>query len=1027
MFFKDAYGTRSVNERIFPNRPYTRFRTFRLRDGGTDYKWAMMRDTLMGMSGIDMPSMPSSDHNRAVVFLDGEYYGQMEVREHLKQDYLEQVYGIDANAVDIVDVNGSLAAQQGTLEGFNAWWAWVTSHRTELAADFDLLRRVIDPETLANYLAIELYGNNVDWPGNNERFWHARAQDSPWKFAVNDLDLTFDCPFTGAQGPAANSFGRLGGGGYTSTLFQVATANPTFKTYLINVFADLMNTSLSQAVAEAHFMTLVNEMTPLMPEFYARWPQNTVQGWMNETAKVLTYLRAREAGFLPRIQAQFALGNQPRYLLTVNVNDVTMGTVQVNTVNLGLGGRLVDVSRPWTGRYFPNVPITVTALPAPGHKFVGWQGATSSLQPTETLTFNSDSAITATFAPDPMWKPPVKPQPPVPPPGMRNLASGGTATQSSSSNATHAALAIDGDPSRAAAANSMATTNSEFNAWWQVDLGQAADIFRVDLFTRADMADFAIFVSTDDMSGRSYASLAADQSVWQFVQKGPCHIQQSRLVGRTGRYVRVQRAGIGSMGIAEVQVMGVPSSTLVPDPALLRNLALGKTATSSSDGGGAASLAVDANADPSAMRTTALTRVENTPWWEVDLGDPHTIGAVHVYGASRPANFVVFVSPQPMAGKSLAELEADATIWKKQVPGAIGGLIHLSAETVGRYVRVARKDSNVSLGLAEVVVLGLVPVAPLSAPCVPGCGTMPPMRKPVMLVAIGLFSLLPACTDPEGGERDAGDGTVGDMALPATPPDFTCAAPRTACGASCVNLADDRQNCGTCGNACPPGVSCLSGACTPTCDPGLTRCSGMCVDTMTDGAHCGACGKACDKGRLCVKGVCDCAPPMTTCLDTCVDLQSDARNCALCGKACAPGVHCVKGVCGGNGCPPGQSPCGGNCYDLKADAAHCGACGVACNKGESCLLGVCGTCAQGKDACAGQCVDLQSDFDNCGACSKACKLGESCIGGFCDGGCGPGRANCNGNCVDLTSDISNCGACGVACNKRQQCLKGMCI
>ena len=64
-------------------------------------------------------------------------------------------------------------------------------------------------------------------------------------------------------------------------------------------------------------------------------------------------------------------------------------------------------------------------VPAPGFKFTGWQGATSSLQPTETLTFNSDSAITATFATDPMWKPPVKPQPPSPPPpGMRNLALG---------------------------------------------------------------------------------------------------------------------------------------------------------------------------------------------------------------------------------------------------------------------------------------------------------------------------------------------------------------------------------------------------------------------------------------------------------------------------------------------------------------------------------------------------------------------------------------------------------------------------
>ena len=713
VLFKDAYGPRSMSERVFPNRAYTKFRTFRLRDGGTDYKWAMMRDTVINTAGIDMPTVPFSDHTRSVVFLNGDYYGQMEIREHIKQDYLESVYGVDANAVDIVDVNGNLAAQQGDLEGYNAWYAWVGAHRAELAADYDLLRSVIDPESFASYIAVELYGNNVDWPNNNERFWHARAQDAPWKFLLNDLDLTMDCPFTGAPaGPAVNSFGRLGNS-RTGTLYQIAIANPTFKNYLINVFADLLNTSLSLPVADARYASVLAEMTPLMPEFYARWPQNTVQGWMTECAKVKGYLDAREAGFLPHIQAQLGIGNAPRYKLTVNVNDVTMGTVRVNTVNLGLGGRLVDVNQPWVGRYFPNIPITVTALPAPGFKFTGWQGASMSMNASEILNPNKDSALTATFAADPMWQPPVKPQPPVAPPGTRDVALGGIATQSSTVNGAHAALAVDGDTNGLMAGNSMALTNTEATAWWQVDLGQSADIFRVDLSSRVEMADFAIFVSSADMAGKSYANLLLDQTVWRFVQKGPGYTQQSRLVGRKGRYVRVMRAGTGALAIAEVQVLGVPAMTLVPDPSALRNLSLGRVAIASSDGGGAAPLAVDGNADANlAARSVALTRIENYPFWEVDLGAKHLIGAVHLYGSARPANFTVLISSAPMAGRTLVDLVADAGIWKRDVTPAIGNLIQLPVEAVGRYVRIQRKDVNVALGLAEVVVLGAVPTSP---------------------------------------------------------------------------------------------------------------------------------------------------------------------------------------------------------------------------------------------------------------------------------------------------------------------------
>ena len=255
--FKDAYGPRTVTEKIFLNRPYKTFRDFRVRDGSTDYKWALMRDTLMGMAANDMPLMPAGDHNRSVVFLNGEYYGQMEVREHCKQDWMAEKYGIDPNNVDIIDTRGGPHLEYGDLEAYNAWNAWVNNHKAELAADYDLLRAVMDPDTLANYIAIELYGNNVDWPNNNERFWRARAQDTPWRFVANDLDLTLDCPFAAGGGPAANPFNKMtGGGSNTSKLFLAATANPTFKNYLINVFADLMNTAFS-----------------------IRWPRRTTTRW----------------------------------------------------------------------------------------------------------------------------------------------------------------------------------------------------------------------------------------------------------------------------------------------------------------------------------------------------------------------------------------------------------------------------------------------------------------------------------------------------------------------------------------------------------------------------------------------------------------------------------------------------------------------------------------------------------------------------------------------------------------------------
>src|SRR5262245_2425025 len=84
----------------------------------------------------------------------------------------------------------------------------------------------------------------------------------------------------------------------------------------------------------------------------------------------------------------------------------------------------------------------------------------------------------------------------------------------------------------------------------------------------------------------------------------------------------------------------------------------------------------------------------------------------------------------------------------------------------------------------------------------------------------------------------AGAADPDDMAKTQAPPARSCPAPRVPCGNSCTNLADDRSNCGSCGNACMPGVPCMAGMCVPGCDPGKNKCAGMCVNLMEDNANC---------------------------------------------------------------------------------------------------------------------------------------------------------------------------------------------
>ena len=117
-----------------------------------------------------------------------------------------------------------------------------------------------------------------------------------------------------------------------------------------------------------------------------------------------------------------------------------------------------------------------------------------------------------------------------------------------------------------------------------------------------------------------------------------------------------------------------------------------------------------------------------------------------------------------------------------------------------------------------------------------------------------------------------------------------------ACG---TNLLADRNNCGTCGNACPQAsafpelnmdTQCVDGACQRQCVPRSGVQYGDCNGLVDDGCetnlgndpdHCGACGNACPAGpdgaRRCINGQCGCPIGQTWC-DSRMHRHRDRRH-----------------------------------------------------------------------------------------------------------------------------------------------------
>ncbi|WNR45548.1 galactose-binding domain-containing protein [Paenibacillus roseipurpureus] len=143
-----------------------------------------------------------------------------------------------------------------------------------------------------------------------------------------------------------------------------------------------------------------------------------------------------------------------------------------------------------------------------------------------------------------------------------NVALNKPATQSSTSYNAYASRAVDGNSDGNWNAGSVSHTSTEANAWWQVDLGSVQDIHNIQVFNRTDccgarLSEYYVFVSDTPFSTTDLNATLSNANVWNSFQSGQAGSPTKILVGRTGRYIRIQLKNTNPLAIAEVKVMAL--------------------------------------------------------------------------------------------------------------------------------------------------------------------------------------------------------------------------------------------------------------------------------------------------------------------------------------------------------------------------------------------------------------------------------------------------------------------------------------
>ncbi|HYC87320.1 MAG TPA: CotH kinase family protein, partial [Chryseosolibacter sp.] len=354
---------------------------FMLRNGGNDFWNTMFRDALMQTVVKDQMDLDYLAYEPKSVYINGNYWGIMNLREKIDADYFKTVYGVEDDDLDLGEGTRALEGSIGTFSDYLN-----TLESMDLSGDeaFTIIDNTIDVQEFINYITTEIYFCNTDWPGNNLKFWRQRSVNGKWRWVLWDLDFGMGLypNVSYATHPTLHFATEANGPGWPNPPWatrhmRLLLQNPQFRTRLIQTMAASLSTTFQPARVNALIGAFQSKIAPEMPYHTARWSQS-IQNWNAEVQRIRDFNMQRNE-FMKSYIAEFFQLEDP---------------VEMNfQITPARGSFTLNGIRSWEAftdvTYFRNLPYVLHASADPGYRFSHWNVRKTDASPVNMINTGS--------------------------------------------------------------------------------------------------------------------------------------------------------------------------------------------------------------------------------------------------------------------------------------------------------------------------------------------------------------------------------------------------------------------------------------------------------------------------------------------------------------------------------------------------------------------------------------------------------------------------------------------------------------
>lgn len=397
--FKSGYGPSQLDYPMFADSPVTTFKTLVL-DAGYNYWWhyagtvnpldqryraQCVRDQFISdlMLALGRPSFHGQFYH---VYLNGLYWGLHYIHERPDDDFAASYFGGDSSDYDVIkNTSDNVQVIAGDL---NAWNATMGLANSGLADNgpYVQLQQYVDIDNLIDYMIVNHWGGNDDWPQHNWYVVRHRTNGDGFKFMIWDAEhvlksVTGNVTTANSAGSPAQIYNAL----RNNAEFRLLFADHLQKLFFNGgVFYAVSNAPWDPShpernVPASYYLRRINEINMAIVDESARWggymlttnytrnnqwllELSNLLGYTNTAGNTTNYFPLRSARVLNQYKAIGLFPNVSAPLLNQPGGNVPFGFALTMT-NPNAGGVIYYTTNGTDPRAFGSGAVALGALP----------------------------------------------------------------------------------------------------------------------------------------------------------------------------------------------------------------------------------------------------------------------------------------------------------------------------------------------------------------------------------------------------------------------------------------------------------------------------------------------------------------------------------------------------------------------------------------------------------------------------------------------------------------------------------------